>query len=113
MSCGPRLLQFAQQLADRRIFTRGFQYEVFKVFGNEQVVNQRFLDTFGDLCALFLQALDAEQALAWIGEVPAMQDGEAVKTLLQNVAKFALVLGMQLFVFRAADDLLPSDQGAR
>src|SRR5690606_12157085 len=96
-----RLLQLAQQLADRRVISGRFEHEVFKILGDEEIVDQRFFDTLGDLCALLLQTLDAELALGWIGKVPAMQHGEAVEALLQDVAQFPLVLGVELLVLGA------------
>ena len=65
----------------------GFEHESLEVLRHEQIVGQRLLDGFGNLRALLLEALDAELALRRVGEVPAMQHGEAVEPLLENVAQ--------------------------
>ena len=50
---------------------------------------------------MLLQALDAEHALAGIGEIPAIQHGEAIESLFQDVAQLPLVLCVELLIFRA------------
>src|SRR5574340_327616 len=52
LTCRAWLLQLAQQLAEGRVLRGRFEHEVFEVFGNEEIAGQRFLDAFGDLCAL-------------------------------------------------------------
>ena len=91
-------MQLAQQFANGRVVCRSFEHKVFKVLGHEQVVDQRLLDALGNLSPLLFQTLDAEHALARIGEIPAMQHRETVEALFQDVAQRTLVFGVQLLV---------------
>ena len=85
-------MEFPQELSDRSVVFRGFKDKIGEILRNEKIVSQRLLDRFGNLVALRLEVLHVELRLIRIGEVPALNDGKAVKSLLQDVPQFALVL---------------------
>ncbi len=82
---GPWLLQLPQELSDRSVIFRRFEDEIGEVLRDEKIVSQRFLDRFGDFVALRLEVFHVELRLIRIGEVPALNHGEAVESLFQDV----------------------------
>jgi hypothetical protein len=71
-------LAFLQDFRDRNAFGRLAQHQVAKRLRLKQIIAYSGFDGLWRFVALDLQALDVEHRCCRLGEIPTVQDGEAI-----------------------------------